>query len=207
MRPLFLILTRFVTAASGGIVSFTANPTVFCPGQDVTLSWSVVVQPSIATTYTLSGSTSGTALTDSVGGSTGTLVNATAGTNWARVNASGGTTAPDRLRLLGGASTSAPYIGLPNRILSGLTRLTFECWMTMQGAQSRPRYFEFGANSAGEQSAPGDTFSGTEYMTLTAQVGGTATSRRISMRDHNVENFVDIADSLAYGTEFHFACK
>jgi hypothetical protein len=252
LRLLFLLLAA---SAPASIISFTASPTVFLPGQDVTLSWSVTagdsisinqgvgavsgatgsvtVLPSIATTFTLTDATSGTSAqvtvspfapptlthrwsfneasgataTDSVGGSNGTLINATSGTNWTRVNSTGGTTSPDRVRLPGGASTSAPYIDLPDGIMSGLTQFTVEGWMTLNGAQAWSRYFDFGTNTSGAINGPGGSFSGTEYITLSAQVNTTTTSRRLSMKDNNVENYYDITgDTVTYGTEFHFAC-
>ncbi len=239
---------------SAGILSFTASPTTFLPGQEVTLAWSVTagdvisinqgvgavsgatgsvkVIPTALTTYTLTDTTSsttaqatatpavpaalthrwsfneasGTVATDSVGGTNGTLINATSGTNWTRTNAAGGATTPDRVRLPGGGSTTAPYIDLPNNMMSGLTKFTFEGWMTLQGAQTWSRYFDFGTNSVGEQNAPGGSFSGTEYIMLSAQNGGTATQRVIAMKDNNVEQQSIVGDAVSYGTEFHFAC-
>ena len=78
--------------------------------------------------------------------------------------------------------------------------------MTLQGAQTWSRYFDFGTNSVGEIFAPGGSFSGTEYMMLTAQNGATTTARVIAMRDNNVEQNISVADPVTYGTEFHFAC-
>ena len=193
---------------------------------------SVTVIPNGTTTYTLTDSTSnttaqatatqfappqlvnrwsfnessGTNAIDSVGGTNGTLVTATSGTNWLRVNASGGATTPDRVRLPGGSSANAPYIDLPNSVMAGLTKVTFEGWMTLHGAQTWSRYFDFGTNSAGEVTGPGGSFSGTEYMLLSAQIGGTTTSRRLAIKDNNVENSIDLADTIAYNTQFHFAC-
>lgn len=255
MRSLLFLLGLFLAAtASAGINSFTASPTIFLPGQDVTLSWnvtagdvisispgvgsvsgatgSVTVQPTANTTYTLTNSTSstsaqvtvtlftsaalvhrwsfneasGNAVNDSVGTSHGTLINATSGANWSRTNASGGATSPDRVRLPGGGSGNAPYIDLANSAMTGLTKVTFEGWITLHGAQNWSRIFDFGTTTAGELNAPGGSFSGQEYMLLSAQVGGTTTSRRISMKDNGTENFADVTtDSVTYGTEFHFA--
>lgn len=250
----FVALFFSIPSGWAGIVSFTATPATFLPGQEVTLAWSVTagdvisinqgvgsvsgatgsvkVIPTALTTYTLTDTTSstsapavatpvavaamthrwsfseasGTVATDSVGGTSGTLINAASGTNWTRTNAAGGATTPDRVRLPGGGSATAPYIDLPNSMMNGLTQFTFEGWMTLQGAQTWSRCFDFGTNSAGEQNGPGGSFSGSEYILLSAQVGGTTTSRRVSMKDNNVENFIDLADPVTYGTEFHFAC-
>ncbi len=78
----FIALLLLALRASAGIVTFTANPTVFLPGQEVTLSWSVSVGdvisinqgvgavsgttgsvkviPTVETTYILKDATSGT---------------------------------------------------------------------------------------------------------------------------------------------------
>ncbi|RYD83090.1 MAG: hypothetical protein EOP84_08420, partial [Verrucomicrobiaceae bacterium] len=78
----FVTACFFAICANAGIVSFSADPSVFLPGQGVTLSWSVTsgdniaispgsgsisgaagsitVSPSSLTTYTLTNSTSGT---------------------------------------------------------------------------------------------------------------------------------------------------
>ncbi len=249
-----LLLLLLSVPSWAGIISFTASPATFLPGQDVTLSWSVtpgdsisinqgtpavsgatgsvVVHPVGTTVYTLTDSTSsttsqvtatlyaavalthrwgfneasGTVATDSVGGTSGTLINAASGTNWTRANAAGGATSPDRVRLPGGGSGVAPYIDLPNTMMAGLTKFTFEGWMTLHGAQTWSRYFDFGTNSGGEQNAPGGGFSGTEYIMISAQSGGTTTQRVIAMKDNNVEQQSVVTDAVAYNTEFHFAC-
>ncbi len=133
--------------------------------------------------------------------------NATVGTAsaWTRSTDVGLAAGTQAVRLGGGASGSSAYIDLPNNVMSGLTVVTFEGWMTLNGTQTWSRYFDLGINTAGEQTAPGGSFSGTEYMLISAQVGGTATQRRISMRDNNAEQLFDAADSVTYGTQFHFA--
>src|SRR5262245_5962918 len=76
------VLFALVSSALAGITSFTASPSLFLPGQDVVLTWSVTsgdvisispgvgpvsgatgsvtVQPTVQTTYTLNDTTSGT---------------------------------------------------------------------------------------------------------------------------------------------------
>ena len=80
--PLVFALLLFARVGWAGIVSFTANPATFLPGQEVTLSWSVTagdaisinqgvgpvsgatgsvnVLPTVLTIYTLTDTTSGT---------------------------------------------------------------------------------------------------------------------------------------------------
>ena len=133
--------------------------------------------------------------------------NATVGTAsaWTRSTNIGTAAGAAAVRLGGGGSATSAYIDLPNSIMSGLTQVTFEGWMTLNGAQTWSRYFDLGTNSAGEQTGVGGSGSGTEYILISAQVGGTTTSRRMSMRDNNVENLFDAADPVTYNTEFHFA--
>jgi hypothetical protein len=189
---------------------------------------SVTVLPTATTTYTLTNSTSGTsaqgtatlfapptlkhrwsfseASGTTVNDSVGTAHGIIRGTGWSRTNASGGGASPDRVRLPGGGSGSAPYIDLPNAIMNGLTQVTFEGWLTLHGAQNWSRYFDFGTSTIGEVNAPGGSFDGSEYMLISAQVGGTTTSRRLAMKDNGVENSFDVTgDAVTYGTEFHFA--
>ena len=171
-----------------------------------------------------SGGAADTSCVDSVGASHGLSVgpqngiirgpyNATVGTAtaWARVDETGVTAGTKGVRLGGGASTSSAYIDMPNAVMSGLSQVTFEGWMTLHGTVTWGRYFDFGNNGSGgviaaEQTAPGGALSGIEYMAITSSIGGTATSRRITMKDNNVENLFDVTTEVGtYPNAFHFA--
>ena len=241
MRSFFLLFGLLSVSAFAGINSFTAAPTVFLPGQEVTLSWNVTagdqiaidqgvpaisgatgsvrVIPGAATTYTLTNTTSGTsaqvALTPfvparlvnrwSMNEGTGTDVADSVGTANGFVRGSGFTRTATQISLPGGGSGSAPYIDLPNGLLSSKNEITLEGWMTLNGAQTWSRYLDFGTTSIGEVFGPGGSFGGTEYLVLSAQVGGTTTARRLGMRDNNVEQLIDLTDPVTYGQQFHFA--
>ncbi len=251
---LCLISVFFAAAASAGIISFSANPTTFLPGQEVTLSWSVsagdsiaispgvgavsgatgsvVVIPSGTTTYTLTDSTSGTTtqatatqfappvlthrwsfnegsgttVLDSVAGASGNGI--LRGTTFTRT--------ASQVSLPGGASGSAPYIDLPNGIISSLNEVTIEGWMTLDGAQTWSRYFDFGSSdqtssggAAGELIGPGrpggNNTAGLEYLTLSAQSGTNTAQRRLAFKHSGTEVNVDLTDSTVYGQQFHFA--
>jgi hypothetical protein len=58
------------------------------------------------------------------------------------------------------------YVDLPNGIISGLSDLTVEAWLSWQGGGLWQRIFDFGSSSAGEGSA-GPT--GTSYLFLTTE--------------------------------------
>ncbi len=162
---------------------------------------------------------SGTAVIDSVGAPHGGITGAQNGTilgtaattfgtagQWARSTAIGTAAGTNAVRLGGGASGTSAYIDLPNGVMSGLTQVTFEGWMTMNGATAWARYFDFGTTTIGEVNAPGGAFNGREYMLISAQIGGTTTSRRLSMMDNGVETAFDVLNhAVTYNTQFHFA--
>jgi hypothetical protein len=239
LRPFFLLIL-LTAAGTAGINSFTGNPVVFLPGEDVTLSWnvtagdsisispgvapisgatgSVVVQPSAATTYTLNDSTSGTSAQVVVtpyapqlvnrwamNEGSGTNVNDSVGTAHGVIRGTAFTRNATSVVLPGGPSATAAYIDLPNGLISTKTEVTIEGWMTIAGSQNWSRYFDFGTSSAGEINAPGGSFSGTEYLMISAQVGTNQGVRRLAMRDNNVEQLADLGDPTANGTPFHFA--
>ena len=183
---------------------------------------SVKVIPSGTTIYTLTDSTSGTsAQATTTAFAAPQLVN-----RWSFNEGSGtsvadsvGITAPGVIRgsgysrtstqvtLPGGSSSSAAYIDLPNGLISTKNEVTFEGWMTISGAQNWQRYFDFGstAGSGGEIADVGGTFSGYEYVALAAQVGGTTAQRLLAMKQDGTENSSTLADTVNYGTQFHFA--
>lgn len=95
--------------------------------------------------------TQGTTITDSAGGANGTLVG-------------NGILSDGKLVLTNGA-----YVDLPNRIISGLTNITIEAWVSWNGPQdsSWQRIFDFGNNSNGE----GNQGTGTSFFFITPRSG------------------------------------
>ena len=95
------------------------------------------------------------------------------------------------LRLPGGDSAVAAYGDLPNGIISGLTDVTVEAWVTTEGAQNWSRIFDFGSNSPGgdegELEFPGDdnggNTEGLDYFLLSATRGTNANDHRLEMRN------------------------
>ncbi|MDB6155695.1 MAG: hypothetical protein JWL90_4148, partial [Chthoniobacteraceae bacterium] len=179
---------------------------------------SVTVLPSAATTYILTDATSGTTaqviltpgalpqLTHrwSFNEGSGTLVTDSVGTANGAIVGNGSTRSATQIVLPGGSSASAPYIDLPNGLISSLNQLTIEGWMTITGSQSWSRVFDFGTGSSGEIFAPGGTPSGTEYLLLSAQIGGDQNTKRLAIKDNNVENSVDLNNPVTNGQQFHF---
>jgi hypothetical protein len=245
-------------AASAGITSFTASPTSFLPGQQVTLSWSatsgdvvsiapgvgsvsggtasITVVPEGTTTYTLSDSTAGTSaqvtvrpaavtavanrwsfneggvgttVTDSLGAQNGLVHGPRSGEGaWSRTSS--------QIVLGGGASSVASYIDLPNGLLAGRSRITFEGWMTINGSQPGARIFDFGrcnqtsnGGATGELIGPGNPSGntiGTDYLQFSAQSPTSPTRKRLALRDNaGTEQGVNLVDPATLGQQFHFA--
>ena len=53
------------------------------------------------------------------------------------------------LVLPGGTSDIAPYVDLPNGMISALTNATFEGWYTVNSIQNWGRMFDFGSTTDG----------------------------------------------------------
>jgi hypothetical protein len=78
-----------------------------------------------------------------------------------------------KLLLTGGSSATAPYVDLPNGLLSNLSvsnggpgKITLEGWVTVVGGLTWPRLFDFGSTTIGEVTTIGGTFNGVNYFTL-----------------------------------------
>ncbi len=248
MTPTDIANTFAAEAATFGratptVVSFTASPTVFLPGQKVTLSWtstfttsasinqgvgavaapsgSVDVFPTVGTTYTLTVATGAANATAQVtvtpfappalrhrwsfSEASGTAVNDSVGTAHGTIIGAGATRDGTKVTLPGGSPATQAYIDLPNRLISWRNEVTLEGWMTINGTQNWSRIFDFGTGTAGEITGVGGSASGTEYLIMTAQVGAAQGTKRLALRDNNVEQSVDLADATTNGQQFHFA--
>jgi hypothetical protein len=139
-------LTLANISASDNNAQITVRATNVVNGADVTVTSNpatVTVLPPGATTlrhkYSF-GETSGTVVTDSVGGQNGELLN-------------GGTFGGGQLTLEGGPiGEFGPYVNLPNGLISGLgANATIELWFTHRdNAVVWSRIFDFGISTAGE---------------------------------------------------------
>jgi|GEM_PF-2426646 len=97
---------------------------------------------------------SGVTVSDTVGGADGVI------------RGSGYTLTGRALKLAGGDSSNAAYVDLPNGMISSLTDMTVEGWVSIDGIQTWQRIFDFGGGSAGEIISPGDTANGTPKIAL-----------------------------------------
>jgi hypothetical protein len=82
-----------------------------------------------------------------------TVVDSIAGANGAAIGSS--LSGSGTLVLSGG--TSGPYVDLPNGLISELTDLTVEVWLTWRGGAQLQRIFDFGMNLGGENGSGSKT--------------------------------------------------
>ena len=152
------------------------------------------------------GAPDGAALTDSASGAHGV------------VRGAGANFTGSGLDLPGGSSDTAAYGDLPNGLVSSLTAVTFEGWISVDGTGNNwARIFDFGSTSPGglngEVTGPGNTngggTDGLDYIMLSASRGGDYNVQRIEMRNEDpagggISTF-DSAATTTLGQTFHFA--
>ena len=138
---------------------------------------------------------SGTVVADSIGSSHGIL------------RGNNATWIDGKLRLPGGSSNTAAYVDLPNGLISGLTDVTFEAWISVDGVQNWSRIFDFGSSSFGEVTGPGGGGEGTDYFFLGATRGANTNQQRIEIRNEDPGGGgISTADAnltTTLGTEYH----
>ncbi len=116
--------------------------------------------------YSFSEAQGATNLADSVGGANGALYGADNATlSGGQLTLPGGTANPD-----GTFNPSAAYVSLPSGLISSLTNVTLEAWVTWNDPQntSWERIFDFGSSAGGAGLQNG----GVSYLLLTPQNGG-----------------------------------
>jgi hypothetical protein len=115
--------------------------------------------------YSFSEAQGATNLVDSVGAANGVLEGAANATlSNGQLALPGGTANPD-----GTFDTAAAYVDLPNGLISGLTNVTLEAWVTWTDPSTTAweRIFDFGSSAGGEDLQNG----GVSYLLLTPYNG------------------------------------
>lgn len=139
--------------------------------------------------------TSGTSVPDSRGSAHGVI------------RGSGAVWDNGKLRLPGGNSSSAAYVDLPNGLISGLTDVTFEAWVSVDGSQTWSRIFDFGSSNFVEVTGPGGGGEGRDYFFLGATRGNNTNQQRIELRNEDpAGGGISTADSnlpTILGNEYH----
>jgi hypothetical protein len=120
-----------------------------------------------------SNDASGAVITDSIGGADGAVLG------------DGSSLTGTQLRLDGGGSDFAAYVDLPNGLISGLTDLTVEGWITVEGNESWQRVFDFGSTIGGELDEPGGGGEGQDYIFLSASRGTEISQHRLELRNND----------------------
>ena len=136
----------------------------------------------------------GAEITDSVGGAHGIVKGSIA--------ESTGT----ELILFGGSSDEAAYVDLPNNLISVLTDVTIETWVTIDDIQDWSRVFDFGTTQGGELDGPGGGDSGLSYLFLTASRGFDLSMQRLGLRDdQGTLTRIDLTDFRTAPVTVHYA--
>jgi hypothetical protein len=92
-------------------------------------------------------------------------------------------------------------VDLPNGIISSLSNVTLEAWLTWNGGAQWQRIFDFGSNSGGEN-AQG---TGLTYLALTPRNGGNVLHFAATTNSGGGELSADAAQMLATNHQVHVA--
>ncbi len=148
-----------------------------------------------------------TVIPDAMGTANGTLIG------------SGASFTGQRLILPGGSSASAPYVDLPNGLLStnstnngGSGQVTFEGWVKVTGNRAWSRIFDFGSTGpccgmGGEITGTGGGGEGIDYFFYSAQNGGDINTRRVDVTNRDQADHGTVGRDFAitnFNQEIHF---
>lgn len=124
--------------------------------------------------------TNGAVVADSIAGADGA------------VRGGGASFTGSRVSLPGGSSAIAPYIDLPNGLLSanstnngGTGQFSVEAWLRLTGVRNWSRIFDFGSSGAGEVGGPGGGGEGMDYLMWSASIDVNGTAQRVELRNHD----------------------
>ena len=144
----------------------------------------------------------GSIVTDLVGGADGVVLGAGA-------NFTG-----NRVTLPGGASASAAYVDLPNGLLSqngaangGSGQISIEGWVKVTGNPNWGRFFDFGSTEGGELTGPGGGGQGLDYWMLSTSIGTDTGNHRFTTRNAEggaADEFLIDFPSATFNTDLHF---
>ena len=116
-------------------------------------------------------------ISDSVGGANGVVLG------------EGSSFDGNKLSLDGGGSDFAAYVDLPNGLISALTDVTIESWVTIEGVHNWARVFDFGSTSPGGEDGELDDVGGggegLDYFLLSASRGTESNLHRVEIRNED----------------------
>ncbi|WP_411845801.1 LamG-like jellyroll fold domain-containing protein [Roseibacillus persicicus] len=193
--------TGLVTPVAAGTATISAEYCGMSDGVEITVAEFAAKPPIQKHHYTFNypdGSTP-TTVPDSVGGMDGVVVNSGFSYSGGALNLPGGAVAA--------GDTTAPFVDLPNGMISGLDTTTygnahsFEMWVTRTSTSNWERLFSFGSSSGGE----GFSGTGLTYLYLTAQKGGTGAPGSSFTTNSSGGETMKLEDTLPMPTtETHF---
>lgn len=115
-----------------------------------------------------------------------------------------GSTGIRGIDLPGGSSSTQGYIDLPNGMISSLTNVTFEAWLTIDSVQNWQRVFDFGTNTNGEQTGVGGSGTGTDVTMLAVNRALTSNTQRMQALDASVDMGAnDSSVTISLGVKHH----
>lgn len=187
--------TNVIRVSTNGLVEpvglGSANLTASYLGQQAALTVAVTLPPGVSPPtlihrYGFNDPTNSTTIKDSAGTADGTL------------HGAGTVTGNGQLTLPG----TTGYVELPGGIISSLTNVTFEAWVTWRGTRTWERIFDFGSNTGGA----GGQGTGETYLFLTP-LGGSGVVRFAATANSNGNEtpVLNGSASLAYNKPTHLA--
>jgi len=201
---------KFIISPTG-IHDVSAGANVIAPGTTVIL-WNLP-RPTLTHRYTFNNpvnvDASGATVPDVVGTAHGIVRNGAGLTTFTG----------DRITLSGGSPGGAPYIDLPNGLLSshstnngGTGQVTFEGWVRVTGNRSWSRIFDFGSSGpccapGVEIPGPGGSGDGIDYFFYSAENGTDVNTRRIDLTNRDQSDHGTAGSDIGvtnFNTEFHF---
>ncbi len=141
--------------------------------------------PVLAHRYSFEGAPGSTLVADSIGTAHGTLMGG------------GALTGDGKLNLLGASG----FVDLPNGIISSLSNVTLEAWVTWNGGSQWQRIFDFGSNSGGENGQG----TGLTYLALTPRNGANVMHFAATTNSAGGEISLDAAQMSPTGQQVHVA--
>ncbi len=141
--------------------------------------------PVLAHRYSFEGAPGSTFVADSIGTAHGTVQGGAAFTGDGKLNLMG----------------ANGFVDLPNGIISSLTNVTLEAWITWNGGSQWQRVFDFGSNSGGENGQG----TGQTYLMLTPRSGSGVLAFAITTNSSAGEIGLGATQALPIGQQVHLA--
>jgi len=206
-----IIQPGYFTVTVSGVRDIAPSGNVITPGSAISF-WNISPD-GLSHRYTFNnpvGNATGATVPDVIGTANGTVKNGTGTTTFTG----------DKVTLSGGSSSGAPYVDLPNGLLSGSStnnggsgQITLEGWVKVTGVRNWSRIYDFGSTGpccapGGEITGPGGSGDGIDYMFYSAMNGTTPGTRRVDITNRDQGDHATAGSDFGtstFGQEFHFA--